>query len=442
MGEFLFQTSYKIIEPNLVINMHFAITTYGSRGDVQPFVSLALGLMDNGHQVTLLAPGNFKEFVNGYGVNFYALHGNIEEIVHSPEGLRVLKTGNTFSLLRYMQKAVRKLQPVINNDILSGCADADVIISSVLCIQWVKAIAEKLNKSWGVIQFQPPTSPTKAFPFVGLNFFNFPNYNLFTYWLLGVINWSLNKREINKFRISLGLKSLKRPTFGSLRSENILNLYCFSQLLIKRPDDWPSNTHITGFMTLADRKTTYVLRQVDEILLRWIEDGEKPVYIGFGSIPIPDPELFSAILIEIIQKNNIRVVLCKGWTILPGIPSHPNLFVLDSVNHEWLLPKCSSAIIHGGAGTLAAVLNAQIPLVIISVFGDQPWWGSIIENKRLGIHIPFKQITTAKILDALYIIQTDEYLNNTRKMGDEIQLENGLQHTVKMLEDYFVAQSL
>lgn len=422
--------------------MHFAITTYGSRGDVQPFVSLALGLMDRGHHVTLLAPENFKEFVNGYGVNFHALHGNVEEIVYSPEGLRVLKTGNTLSLLRYMQKAGRKIQPIINKDILSGCANADVIISSVLCIPWAGAVAEKLNKNWGIIQFQPPSSPTKAFPFVGLNFFSTPNYNLFTYWLLRTIYWSLNKKEINKFRISLGLNPLKRPILERLYSENILNLYCFSNLLIKRPDDWASNTHVTGFITLSDRKTAYDLRQIDEALLRWIDEGEKPVYIGFGSMPIPDPELFSAILTEIVLKKNIRIVFCKGWAMLPGIPSHPNLFVLDFVNHEWLLPKCSSAIIHGGAGTLAAVLKASIPLVVVSVFGDQPWWGSIIESKRLGIHIPFKKITTARILTALAIIQTSEYLSNIQEMGEEIKLENGLHTTIRTLEDYFDANSL
>ena len=422
--------------------MYFAITTYGSRGDVQPFVSLALGLMDKGHHVTLLAPENFKEFVNEHGVDFHALHGNVEEILRSPEGLRVLKTGNPFSLLRYMQKAGRKLQPIINNDILSGCANADVIISSVLCIPWVKAVAEKLNKNWGIIQFQPPSSPTKAFPFAGLNFFNHPHYNRFTYRLIGTIDWALNKKGINKFRTSLGLNPLKRPIFGRVYSENILNLYCFSNLLIKRPDDWASNTHVTGFITSSDRKTAYDLRQMDEDLLRWIDDGEKPVYIGFGSMPIPDPELFSAILTEIVLKTNIRVVFCKGWATLSGIPSHPNLFVLDSANHEWLLPKCSSAIIHGGAGTLAAVLKAKIPLVVISVFGDQPWWGSIIESKRLGIHIPFKKITTARLLAALAIIQTNEYLSNIHKMGEEIRLENGLQMTIRTLEDYFNTNSL
>ncbi|WP_184549123.1 glycosyltransferase [Mucilaginibacter sp. FT3.2] len=235
---------------------------------------------------------------------------------------------------------------------------------------------------------------------------------------------------------------MKKTTLGSLYLENILNLYCFSHLLIKRPGDWASNTHITGFMTLADRKTAYVLGQADEALLRWIDEGEKPVYIGFGSIPIPDTELFSTILTEIVLNNNIRIVLCKGWAILPNIPSHPNLFVLDFVNHAWLLPKCSSAIIHGGAWTLAAVLKAKIPLVVISIFGDQPWWGSIIEKERLGIHIPFKKITTGNVLAALSIIQTNEYLSKIKEIGEKVNLENGLQLTIKMLEDYFVTQSL
>src|ERR1700733_3198850 len=93
--------------------MRYAIITYGSRGDVQPFIALALGLMARGHKVRLLAPENFKDFVEGFGVTFYPLHGNAEELLYLPEGLRVLKTGNAIAFLKYLQKGGKKIQPLI-----------------------------------------------------------------------------------------------------------------------------------------------------------------------------------------------------------------------------------------------------------------------------------------------------------------------------------------
>ncbi len=131
--------------------MHYGIITYGSRGDVQPYVSLALGLMGHGHQVTLAAPGNFRDFVEGYGVNFYPLYGNAEEILYSPEGLRVLKTGNAVNLLRYIQKGGRTFQREVNRDMLAVSKNADALITNVLGVFWVGCIAEKLNKKWAIL---------------------------------------------------------------------------------------------------------------------------------------------------------------------------------------------------------------------------------------------------------------------------------------------------
>lgn len=71
--------------------MNYGIFTWGTRGDVQPFIPLALGLMEQGEQVTLFAPENFKTFIEGYGIIFSPLHGKVDEILHSAEGLRVFK---------------------------------------------------------------------------------------------------------------------------------------------------------------------------------------------------------------------------------------------------------------------------------------------------------------------------------------------------------------
>ena len=93
--------------------MHYGIIAIGSRGDVQPFVALAVGLLDRGHRVTLLAHENFKSFVEGYGIDFYPLPGSIEEMLYTPQGRKVLKTGNMLAFMRFVQKVVSDRKSVV-----------------------------------------------------------------------------------------------------------------------------------------------------------------------------------------------------------------------------------------------------------------------------------------------------------------------------------------
>jgi UDP:flavonoid glycosyltransferase YjiC (YdhE family) len=416
--------------------MKIGIITYGTRGDVQPYIALALGLLDKGHQVTLAAPENFKEFVGLYGIDFHALHGNAEAILYSPEGLRVLKTGNAITLLRHIQRGGKKLMPFITKDILACCSEVDVIIASGLTMIWVDSIAEKLKKNWALFQLGPVTTPTREFPFIGFASLNNSLYNFISHKLFNFIYWKLNKKDINRFRASLGLTKLKKTIFDKITSDKILNLYGLSPQLVPRPKDWDSYIDITGFLTLPSNKVDLIPEDMNE----WLQSGQSPIYIGFGSMPVPDPELFSRILNDIISTTELRIIFCKGWSVIPNLPNHPNLFVIKSVNHEWLFPKCRAVVFHGGIGTLATCLKAKTPLVVVSVFGDQPWNGKLIVNKKLGFHIPFKKLTSANLINALKSIQAVEIKHNVATIGEQIGKEKGLENALFGIENYFNAR--
>lgn len=404
-----------------------------------PYMALALGLIDKGHRVTLLAPQNFKYLVESYGITFHALYGDAEKLLYTPEALKVLRSGNTFSLMRYMQKGGREIQAQVSLDVLEGCKDADILISNVLSIIWVQAVAEKLNKKWGIVQLNPPSVPTKEFPFAGLAFFDSPYYNLFSHRLVRYLFWKFNKKDLNIFRQSLGLPVCKTNPLDTVVKDNILNIHGFSPQLICQPTDWNSNSMITGFLFVPQktRESRDIEKPSDE-LLTWLSAGKKPIYVGFGSMPIPNPELFGDIINEIVATTGLRVVFCKGWSVVPNIKAHPNLFEVNYINHEWLFPQCLCAVVHGGAGTTAAVLKAKLPLTIVSVFGDQPWWGNIIQKKQLGIHIPFKQITIEKLLMAIAFVQTPQVIKNVNNIGAAIEQEGGLKSTLNAIEQYFV----
>jgi sterol 3beta-glucosyltransferase len=413
--------------------MRYAIITYGSRGDVQPYIALALGLMDRGHEVTLLAPENFKDFAAGYGVNFYPLYGNLEELIYSPEAVRLLKTGNMISFLRLMQKASLDIQPQVNKDIQRGSANADVLISNILLAFWVRSIAEEQKKKWGIVQVSLPTAPTREFPFAGLDFFNQPVYNLFTYGLIEFFYWQFNKKAVNAFRKSLGLIPWKTSSSGD---QSTFNIYAISPQWRARPKDWDSRIQITGHLSLPpDKRLTHLMDKAPDGLTAWLQNGEKPIYVGFGSIPIPDAEKFVRILNNILDETNLRIVFCQGWSAISGLSCRANLFVVKHVNHEWLFPQCKLAIIHGGASTTATVLKARIPAIVVSVFADQPWWGKIIQDKGLGFHIPFKKLTYSGLLSAIEATQTPEIIRNAADIGEKIGQEDGLKQALMIIEN-------
>lgn len=387
-----------------------------------------------------------------------------------------------------------------------------MLVTGALGIAQVSTIAEKTGKKWAMIQLSFPTDTTSAFPFAGLDWLNFPAYNRFTYRVFRSFAWRQAKRGVNTFRSSLGLAPLRESIFDKAVSDRTLTLYAVSPALLPRPADWHPNIRVTGFLTLpsqtfhstqpvqpgqstqpaASDKTSGFPGSLPastsksasktannlEALSRWLSAGDKPIYIGFGSIPIPDPALFIHVLRELLTRTDHRFLFCSGWSDLPGLSSdlrqftQPNfpaasrLFITPATDHEWLFPQCNAAIIHGGAGTLAATLRAGVPPIIISIFGDQHWWGKLIEKKSLGRHLPFKQLSSGKLIAAIQSVlspttsqhahspsitrtlhtpTTQPFLSaliaqNLAVLARQLNREDGLQNLFTTLEQYVLSK--
>lgn len=418
--------------------MHYGIVTYGSRGDVQPYIALSLGLKERGHQVTLLANENFKEMAGDYGVDFYPLHGNIQALIETPEVMRIIKSGNTVSFMRRLQKMSHEVQPRVCADLLKGLTNIEVIVASPLSLLWIYSVAEKMGKQWAIVQLSIPATPTREFPFAGFSFFNSPRYNIFSHHLVQLVYWSFNKKDVNGFRTLLGLPAMEGSVIKNIAKQRILNLYAFSPRLLARPKDWDDNVDITGFLTVPLYKRIALhIESAPLELTEWLQKGEKPLYVGFGSIPIPKPALLAQVLRELLEKTNYRIVFCQGWSQMPDLPKNEKIFSVKSINHAWLFPQCCAALIHGGIGTIAAVLQAGIPPIVGSIFGDQPLWGKLIEQQGLGIHVPFKKITTSRILEAITKTKSQEMKQKASALGEQLRKEDGTVYAIRSLEKYF-----
>jgi len=418
--------------------MKIGIFTYGTRGDLQPYVALALGLMDNGHQVTLSATEDFKDFVEGFGVAFQPLWGNAETMMNSAEGQSILQTENSITLMKYYFKVLHDNREPLRKSYFEAISKVDFVIANSMTLPIVSAIVEKLNKKVALTYFMPPIVPTKEFPLGDFDFFDFPLYNKITYKIAQSFFWKFIKEDTNEYRKELGLPALRENLVTYLDKQKVLDLYCISQSLIPQPKDWEHHHKITGFINIPKQKREeHFLDNTPPELSQWLNDGEKPIYIGFGSNGVGNTKRFSELLKEILEQTNERILFCTGWSVFEDLPKHNNLFISKYVNHESILPLCKLGIFHGGAGTLATMLRHNLPVIIISFYTDQPTWGKIIERKNLGIHIPIKKLSSQKLILAITKVQTSEIKSNVTAIGHQIRTEDGLKKAIDEIEKYF-----
>jgi UDP:flavonoid glycosyltransferase YjiC (YdhE family) len=203
-----------------------------------------------------------------------------------------------------------------------------------------------------------------------------------------------------------------------------------SPALLPKPEDWSNNIDICGFQFLTS-ETEY---QAPQALQEFLDAGEPPIYIGFGSIVVKDPLNLTLIIFEAVRRTGQRAIISKGWSnIGVGVPeTRGDIFLLGNCPHEWLFPRVSCVVHHGGAGTTAASLLAGRPTVIIPFFGDQPFWGSIVAKAGAGPPpVPYKKLTATDLAAAISTALEPLTKTNAEDIGKKMRMENGVQNVVK-----------
>jgi sterol 3beta-glucosyltransferase len=211
-------------------------------------------------------------------------------------------------------------------------------------------------------------------------------------------------------------------------------LSAYSPSLIPHPPDWPENIHITGYFFL-DSQAEW---QPSTELKAFLEAGDPPVYIGFGSMAGRNPEQLARLVSEALVKSGQRGLLLTGWGGLRPELVPDNVFVVDAVPHSWLFPRMAAVVHHGGAGTTAEALRAGVPAVIVPFAFDQPFWGARVKALGLGPDpIPLKKLTADALADAIRIAVTDSDMRQRAdSCGKAIRTEDGTGNAAKVIQQY------
>lgn len=227
---------------------------------------------------------------------------------------------------------------------------------------------------------------------------------------------------VNLFRVkTLGLEpvsTLWAP--GQLYRQKVPFTYLWSPGLIPKPKDWGPEIDIAGFVFLELASSF----KPPEDLVQFLEAGPEPIYIGFGSIVVDDPDRFTSIIFEAVKRSGVRALVSKGWGGLGSDDKPENVYMLDNTPHDWIFPKVSAVIHHGGAGTSAIGLKCGKPTMVVPFFGDQPFWGAMIAKAGAGHEpVPYKQLTVEKLVEGIQVCLSPEAKTNAKKLAESIAAE-------------------
>lgn len=420
--------------------MRLTILAVGTRGDVQPMLALGRGLRAAGHQVRIGTHENFAANVEACGLEYRKLASDPTRIVQSVAPSGVEQEG-TLARFRHVGNVVRTM---IEETVANGravCEGSDAILGNPIALLAGTDAVTDARTPYFLTLLQPamrdrkmPTVLAPEWPFGWL-----PGrglYNELSYALTDIGVWAVLRRTVNTARRrALGLAPLTEPPIGAHRRAGRPMLVGVSPHVVPPPDDAPPFYSTPGYWFL-DSDESY--RPPPE-LEAFLAAGPAPLCVGFGSAGGKEVTEGYRSVISMARRNRWRTLLLTGWGKTEGIELPDHVFAVREAPHDWLLPRVSAFVHHGGAGTTAAALRAGVPAVIVPFAPDGRFWARRVHEldagpEPIGLRTSPEGVEAA-IRDAL---ELPRLRTGARAIGALVQRERGVARAVEFIERQFV----
>lgn len=413
------------------------IYTFGSRGDVQPYVALGVALQKRGHDVTICTAQGFDDLIEAHGLACRSCSVDFREMIESPEIREAMRSfrGKIRAFKMKKGEFARQFEEQLQ---IARELKPDLLITHPKGFAAI-GIAQLLGIPAIPTSLQPGFfEPTGAFPHFLLPFADMgPFFNRLSHRLFNrLVRWG-QKNALGKWaQQSLGRPAGEIAPFSEgyhPAGKPVPKLFGYSRHLVPKPDDWSSDAHVTGYWFL-DPEPDW---QPPQALKDFLEAGPPPVYVGFGSMPLDDPAAQTKATVQALGRIGARGILATGWGGLEAMELPDSIHVLDAAPHDWLFPRCAGVVHHGGAGTTHEGLRWGRPSLICPVIVDQPFWGARIAMLGVGPKpLPAKKLTADSLAAALKDLLEPQIAAHAEALGEQIRAEDGANGAAGIIDDF------
>jgi sterol 3beta-glucosyltransferase len=413
----------------------FAFLTYGSRGDVEPFVALGVGLRRLGHGVRLAAPLPYARLALDHGLEFVPIESDPDQLTLALTDRAGLSGPR---MIGRMAQHVLPLAASAFRAAVDAARGADLIVHSFMMTDAGHTLAARARVPEVSAQLFPVFLTTADFPGVASPDLPLgPLYRRATHALNTAVfryGGRLLYRRVR--RADPDLPPIAPWPFDRSSGTTFPILFGYSAHVLPRPRDWPPQAVVTGYWASPPADGW----KPPEDLVRFLDSGPAPVFFGVGSMRSRRMEELAAIAVEAIQATGQRGVLSVPAGSARDIPADRFLLV-DSIPHAWLLPRMRMVIHHGGAGTTGAALRAGVPSAAVPFTADQAFWARTI--RRLGVG-PEPARATRLTVDRLARMIEEPLKDRAMQqraaeLGRRLQQEDGVANAVDLILDHLDA---
>ncbi|ORM32565.1 glycosyltransferase [Williamsia sp. 1135] len=402
--------------------MQIVLMFYGSRGDIQPGVAAGLELQRRGHDVVITVPPNFVDFATSLGLRAYPVGLDTSSVWDTPDAKKILATKNPYTKFKLATATIKAGFAAFDEDMIALLCGPDPVLSGVdalvsgpLCQERMYGFAEKLGVPFTVMRFGPfsENGIISAVPGVTRNLPS--TVNRASWRVSDALTWTFTKGAENTFRKKLDLGPARGSLQERLTRDGAVQVQAYDPIVFPGlAEEWGEAKPIVGYLDLpADARGGLAeSSRSDPGLWSWLTEGDRPVHITFGSVPVRDPDALTETIILATRAVGVRALITMKGRPDGQDPDHPDVYYARALDHGAVLPQCRAVVHHGGAGTTAAGLRAGLPTMVCSGGADQAYWGAQITRLKVGTATRLKGLDEATLTAGLREIlapETDEH---------------------------------
>lgn len=397
--------------------MHALLVTFGTDGDVFPYIGLGVHLRSRGHRVTLAAPASHQRLAEAHGLAFHPLtsDADMHALLSNPDFWHPVKTATHSA-----RWGVRLIPQ--QYELLTVLADAkDTLLVANPGLFAAALVHEKLGRPMASVLLQPGLIPSSIQPPV-MPVITFPPWTprpaLDLFWrLLDGVGDQLVSKHLNPIRASLGLKPMRRIFANWLSPQLVLGF--FPDWYGPPQADWPPQLQLIGFPMFNGGNIGELAPELRE----FCRQGEPPVVFTFGTGMMHAEKLFQA-AVEACRQLGVRgLFLTKYPQQLPAsLPAH--IRPIEFAPFTELFPHCAAVVHHGGIGTAAKSLAAGTPQLIIPFAFDQMDNAARVKRLGAGDSLKLKRVNAATLARALKPLLASETRARCQSIATRFTAQN------------------
>ena len=400
--------------------MRVLLSAYGSRGDVEPVVGLAVRLRALGAEARVCAPPDFAGRLAEVGVPLVPFGPPVRTMAHRPPPPAAVAAAAD------LPRRAAALIAAQFDKFAAAAEGCDALVAVGVHVA-VRSVAEKLGIRYVYVSYQPVTLPSPHHPPHPR-----PGRPLPPDVTDNRVLWDLDAQNVNAMfgealnthRASIGL-----PPVDNVRDHVFTGHPWLAADPTLGPWQEPADLGVvqTGAWIVPDE------RPLPAELEAFLDAGTPPVYVGFGSVRVPKD--IARVAIEAIRAQGRRVLVSRGWAGLALTDDRDDCLAVGEVNQQALFGRVAAVVHHGGAGTTTTAARAGAPQVVIPQAADQPYWAGRVAGLGIGTAHGGPAPTTESLSAALRTALTPQTRARARAVAGTIRTDGTTVAATLLLDD-------